>query len=63
MLAPGDYLTVQVPPEPMPALPESRVTQTAPAPAPAAATVGETETPEPRSFLQILLNALGAIHT
>jgi hypothetical protein len=58
MLAPGDYLTQPVPPEPPPRPPDqTALSTTPPAPAPGA------EEAEPRSFLLTLLRALGAIHT
>jgi len=63
MLAPGEYLTIPAPPEPTLAPPpEGGGTPTA-ATAQAPAPLAETEKSEPRTFLEILLNALGAIHT
>jgi len=63
MLAPGEFLTCPVRQEPNrePATrpgdaarsPETRIT----------APITKAEEPEPRSFLLILLNALGALHT
>ena len=58
MLAPGEYL-LKPPSEEAPAkLPAERTGEPTP-PAP----VVETEEAESRSFLMILLRALGAIHT
>jgi len=63
MLAPGEFLTCPVPPE------TKRELATRPGDAVRlletriAAPTAKAEEPEPRSFLQILLNALGAFHT
>jgi len=59
MLAPGDFLTNPVS-QPATATPQAAIVATPPAP--------NTEHPqaepsERRSFLMILLNALGAVHT
>jgi hypothetical protein len=54
MLAPGEYLTTQAPPEP-PRGPTDQRREPAP--------VAEDDEPESRSFLLILLRALGAIHS
>jgi hypothetical protein len=63
MLAPGDYLTSPVPPEPN----RERVTRLGDVKhdleqRPTILTA-KTEEPEPRSFLLILLRALGAVHS
>ncbi len=61
MLAPGDFLTSPVPPEPerQPPAPRDEV-ERPPEPQPAHT---EAREPEPESFLLTLLRALGAIHT
>ena len=59
MLAPGEYLTRPVPPEPTPTRPPEPTPMAPPTPAPAA----EVKETESRSFLLTLLRALGAIHT
>jgi hypothetical protein len=56
MLVPGEYLLVQTPAEPKPQNPTGRGVEP---PAPKV----EVEEEESRSFLMILLRALGAIHS
>jgi len=58
MLAPGDYLIQPVPEKPS-ATPPAERNEGPPPPAP----VTGVEEPEPRSFLLILLRALGAVHS
>lgn len=57
MLVPGEYLIVPVPAEPNPQKPGENGVPPAPA------TKAEAQGPEEPSFLQLLLRALGAIHT
>jgi hypothetical protein len=59
MLAPGEFLTRPVPPEQSP----QQSATDGRALTPPTVKVAKLEEPEPRSFLSILLNALGAIHT
>ena len=65
MLACGEFLTVPVPPKPLPERPaRDGVELTLPPPqSPEAKKPAAADEAEPRSFLLILLSALGAIHT
>jgi len=73
MLVPGEYLTCPVPPEQMRSptptrleverFPELRITRTVTTTTVTTTTVTTIENPESRSFLSILLRALGAVHT
>jgi len=58
MLIPGEFLTIPAADPPRPELPPARNAD----PLPVNSPVGETDE-EPRSFLLILLRALGAMHT
>lgn len=71
MLAPGEYLLMPAPkasPETLPALPSVTPLETVSAgraeePIPAPVPTARADEDEPRSFLLILLRALGAVHT
>ena len=62
MLACGEFLIIPVPPKPLSERPVERCVEPTPPIAPADP-AAEAQAAEPRSFLLILLRALGAIHT